>query len=117
MMMKMWKFIINSFLDFTNIKVGKQVPTVVLQRPVEFQIKISKDCHDMKFQALRTKLAGTKYVNTNVTTSFLNLEKSRLFTSRHIIMTNYRQLSVSVKQEPVKSQAKMSNSINKVCAK
>ena len=43
----------NYFISsFTIIKVGKQVPTVVLQRPVEFQVKISKDCHDMNFQAL-----------------------------------------------------------------
>ena len=35
----------------TIIKAGKQVPTVVLQRPVKFQIKISEDCHDVNFQA------------------------------------------------------------------
>ena len=60
----------------------------------------------MNFQRLRTKFAGTTFVVTNVTMSCLNLEKRRLFKSRHIIMTNNRQLLVSVKQEPVKFQTK-----------
>ena len=79
----------------TIINVGKQVPTVVLQRPVEFQIKISKDCHDVNFQA-SYEISRYNVCCRQCHNELFKFGKSRIFKSRHKIITNNRQLPVSV---------------------